>query len=97
MTNVKLVLQHVLAQEGVTKQRKLSYLNCFARFLGHSDSKRSLGIGSLELLAWCVITCCNLCIVVCVFCATGSFLVTGRIEDDFFSMVIEHCISACWR
>ncbi|XP_025081196.1 rapamycin-insensitive companion of mTOR-like [Pomacea canaliculata] len=49
--NVKEILTHVVVQHGVSKARKLAYLNSFVKLIHKQAEERGLGVGSIEILA----------------------------------------------
>ena len=50
--NIKEILRHVVLQQGVSKGKKLAYLNSFVKLLHRQGDDRALGLGSIEILAW---------------------------------------------
>ncbi|KAK7099628.1 rapamycin-insensitive companion of mTOR-like [Littorina saxatilis] len=48
--NVKEILRHVVMQQGVSKAKKLAYLNNFVKLISKQGEDRALGLGSIEIL-----------------------------------------------
>lgn len=49
--NVKDILRHIVVQHGVSKAKKLAYLNSFVKLI-YRQADRGLGVGSIEILTW---------------------------------------------
>lgn len=71
--NVKEILRHVVMQQGVSKAKKLAYLNNFVKLISKQGEDRALGLGSIEILTWSV--CVLVCGFVCFWMSTRG--VTG--------------------